>query len=216
LEVYGEMFFNLGRADSNFIGELAALTANDPELVITGLDRIPREHFAVALKKFLEIDPDLRAFNPEQKKKLLMLWSERGDFDGFVRATEMHPEWRSAAWRGMAGYYAGKNDFRAAMDLTRQFGTPPLFPSPSENISMENLQQQFYADPNNFSVGYALYRAQTHEGKIDDALATVRHFTAQTGTPAYFYYLEAESWSAKENWERAWNAWLKFERASRR
>ena len=216
LEVYGEMFFNLGRADSNFIGELAALTANDPELVITGLDRIPREHFAVALKKFLEIDPDLRAFNPEQKKKLLMLWSERGDFDGFVRATEMHPEWRSAAWRGMAGYYAGKNDFRAAMDLTRQFGTPPLFPSPNENVSMENLQQQFYADPNNFSVGYALYRAQTHEGKIDDALATVRHFTAQTGTPAYFYYLEAESWSAKENWERAWNAWLKFERASRR
>ena len=93
----------------------------------------------------------------------------------------------------------------------RQFETPPVFPEPNESVSSESLQQKFYSDPNNFSVGYALYRAQMHEGKIDDALATTRHFTAQTGVPSYFYYLEAESWAAKENWERAWNAWLIFE-----
>ena len=55
----------------------------------------------MALKKFLELDPDLRAFNPQQKKNLLMLWSERGDLEEFVRAVETHPEWRSAAWRGL-------------------------------------------------------------------------------------------------------------------
>ncbi len=35
--------------------------------------------------------------------------------------------------------------------------------------------------------------------KDDDALATVRHFTAQPDAPAYFYYLQAETWAAKKN-----------------
>ena len=98
----------------------------------------------------------------------------------------------------------------------RQFETPPVFPEPNESESVANLQQKFYADANNFAVGYALYRAQEREGKIDDALATIRHFTALTDVPAYFYYLEAESWAAKQNWERAWNAWLAFEQASKK
>jgi hypothetical protein len=216
LEVYGQMFFNAERADPNFIGELIAMAPNDPDLVITGLDRIPRENFTIALKRFLESDPDLHAFNPEEKKKLLALWAERGDLDEFVRAVEIHPGWRSAAWRGLAKYYAGKNDFRAAVELMRQFEAPPVFPQPNESTSTEELQQKFYADSNNFAIGYALYRAQTHDGKIDDALSTVRHFTAQPGVPAYFHYLEAESWTAKENWERAWSAWLAFEDASRK
>jgi hypothetical protein len=113
----------------------------------------------------------------------------------------------------LAKYYAGKNDFRTAAALTSEFAAPPVLPEPNEPGSAESLQQKLYADPNNFSVGYALFRAQTQEGKVDDALATVRHFTAQAGVPAYFYYLEAESWATKQNWERAWKAWLAFERA---
>ena len=216
LEVYGEMFFNSARADSNFIGELAALAVNEPGLAIAGLDRIPRERFTVALKKFLESDPDLRALNPEEKKKLLKLWAERGDLEEFVRAVEMHPDWRSAAWRGLAGHYAGRSDFHAAVELMRQFETPPAFPALNESTAAESLQQKFYSDPNDFAVGYALYREQMQFGKIDDALGTVRHFTAQAGCPAYFYYLEAQSWMDKENWERSWNTWLAFERASKR
>ena len=216
LKVYGDMFFNAERADPNFIGELAAMAPDDPDLVITGLDRIPRDKFSTALQKFLPFDPELKKFNPEQKKKLFMLWAERGDLDEFVRAVEMHPDWRSAAWDGLAKYYAGKGDFRAAVELVRQFGAAPVFPQVDESGSAQSLQQKFYADPNNFGVGYALYRAQTHDGKIDDALATVRHFTARPDVPAYFYYLESEAWAAKENWERAWNAWLEFEQANRK
>ncbi len=216
LKVYGDMFFDAERADPNFIGELAAMAPDDPDLVIAGLDRIPRDKFSTALKKFLQFDPDLKKFSAEQKKKLFVLWSERGDLDEFARAVEMHTGWRSAAWYGLAKYYAAKGDFRAAVELVRQFGTAPVFPEPDESGSAADLQQKFYADPNNFAIGYALYRAQTHDGKIDDALATVRHFTALPGVPAYFHYLEAESWGAKENWERAWNAWLAFEQASKK
>ncbi|MEP6699260.1 MAG: hypothetical protein ABJB09_05970 [Verrucomicrobiota bacterium] len=45
----------------------------------------------------------------------------------------------------------------------------------------------------------------------DDALMIARHFTEHAGAPRYFYFLEAESWAAKGNWERAWEAWDKFQ-----
>jgi hypothetical protein len=51
------------------------------------------------------------------------------------------------------------------------------------------------------------------EGKIDDALQTVRHFTDLASCPRYFHFLEAEAWAAKENWERAWQGWEKFQTA---
>ena len=45
VEVYGEMFFNILRADPGFVGELVALAAKRSELVIAALDRIPRRAF---------------------------------------------------------------------------------------------------------------------------------------------------------------------------
>jgi O-antigen ligase/tetratricopeptide (TPR) repeat protein len=214
-EIYGEMFFN-SPPDARFLGELTALAANDAELIIVGLDRLERERFPFVLSKFLESDRDLRGFGPEQKKKLLLLWAERGNLEEFARAVEAHPEWRDAAWQGMAKYYASKGNFRAAAELALQFATPPVLPSPNESTSLESLQQAFYADSNNFSVGCALHREQMRQRKFDDALATARHFTALSGAPTYFYFLEAQSWAAKENWERAWNAWLAFQRASKK
>ncbi len=64
--------------------------------------------------------------------------------------------------------------------------------------------------PDDYGVGYQLYQAQIREGKTDDALMTARHFTDLASCPPYFYFLEAEAWAAKENWERAWKVWEKF------
>ena len=52
-------------------------------------------------------------------------------------------------------------------------------------------------------------------GKTEDALATVRHFTARPSAPAYFHYLEAEAWAAKQDWERAWQSWQDYKLASK-
>ncbi|MBA2622433.1 MAG: hypothetical protein H0U88_02265 [Chthoniobacterales bacterium] len=49
--------------------------------------------------------------------------------------------------------------------------------------------------------------------KMDDALITLRRCAEQPGAPAYFHFLEAEAWAAKENWERAWAAWKTFDAA---
>jgi len=82
--------------------------------------------------------------------------------------------------------------------------------------SLEELTKRYYATPDNYGVGYALYREQMRRGVIDDALMTARHFSEKSGSPAYFRVLEAEAWAAKENWERAWNAWLAYQTAARK
>ncbi|MEY2540619.1 MAG: hypothetical protein QOI22_221, partial [Verrucomicrobiota bacterium] len=70
--------------------------------------------------------------------------------------------------------------------------------------------------PDNYAVGYTLYREQMRRGLIDDALMTARHFSERTNSPAYFRVLEAQGWAAKENWERAWKAWLAYRNAGRK
>jgi hypothetical protein len=45
---------------------------------------------------------------------------------------------------------------------------------------------------------------------------TARHFSERANSPAYFHVLEARGWAAKENWERAWNAWLAYRNAGRK
>jgi hypothetical protein len=116
----------------------------------------------------------------------------------------------------MAKYYANKQDYRTAVELTLEFASPPVMPAPNESASLESLQQQFRAAANNFAVGYALYREQMRQHNVDDALATVRHFTALPEVPRYFYFLELQAWAAKGNWERAWDSWQKFAGANKR
>ena len=113
----------------------------------------------------------------------------------------------------MAKYYAAKKDFRAAYELTQRFGEPAALPRLSGDTSLEELNRRYLAAPDNVALGYAFYRKQMQHGQIDDALNTARHFTERTNSPAYFRYLEAESWAAKGNWERAWDAWQSFWKA---
>jgi hypothetical protein len=79
--------------------------------------------------------------------------------------------------------------------------------------SLEELQNRYYANPDNYAAGYALYREQMARGRLDDALNTARHFTERPKAPAYFHVLEAQGWAAKENWERAWKAWMAYQGA---
>jgi hypothetical protein len=119
----------------------------------------------------------------------------------------------SHAWRAMAKYHASRNDFRSAFEVVRRFGEMPPLPEAAASSSLEQLQQAFHAAPENYGVGYQLYREQMREGKTDDALMTARHFTELTSCPLYFHFLEGEAWAAKENWERAWKAWEKSQTA---
>src|SRR6266478_4595265 len=101
---------------------------------------------------------------------------------------------------GMAKYKASKNDFRAGYELTQRYGEPVALPRVATNFSLQDLEKRFQAAPDNYAIGYELYRAQMQNGRIDDALLTARHFSERPNSPAYFHFLEAQCWAEKQDW----------------
>src|SRR5260370_37980301 len=119
-------------------------------------------------------------------------------------------------WLGMAKYKASKNDFRCGYELTQRYGEPVALPRVATNFSLQDLEKRFAAAHNNYGIGYELYRAQMQNGRVDDAPLTARHISERPNSPAYFHFLEAQCWAEKQNWKRAWNAWLAFQAAQAR
>jgi tetratricopeptide (TPR) repeat protein len=183
------------------------------DLALIFLEAVAGAPFMSALERFLDHDPNLQTMTSDEKVTLFQYWADRGDAAELARAVEIHSEWKPFAWRGLAKYYASQKDFRAAIELTRQHGERPPLPPPAQNSSIDQLRQGLHANPDNYGIGFQLYHKQMESGLVDEALMTVRHFTALPGCPRYFHFLEAEAWAAKENWERAWAAWNSFNAA---
>jgi O-antigen ligase len=192
---------------------LEAIGLSEHDLALPYLNRVSDASFNRALAQLLRNDPNLQSFSETEKLALFAVWSERGDPEEISRAIEQHPDWLRYAWLGMAKYKASKNDFRAGYGLTQRYGEPVALPRVATNFSLQDLEKRFAAAPNNHGVGYELYRAQMQNGRVDDALLTARHFSEQPNSPAYFHFLDAQCWAEKQNWERAWNAWLAFQAA---
>ena len=198
---------------------LADLGVSRHDLALPYLARISGVDFNRALGKVLENDPDLSSFSETEKLALFAFWSERGDAAELSRATTQHPDWLPYAWLGVAKYDASQNDFRAAYELTQRYGEPVALPriTPSANgqsgSDLQQLESRFRAAPDNYAIGYELYRVQMQSGRVDDALMTARHFSERANSPAYFRYLESQCWAEKQNWERAWRALLVFHSA---
>ena len=123
---------------------------------------------------------------------------------------DAHPDWLRYAWLGMAKHKAKGGDFHGAYDLTQRFGEPAAMPRTAGGGSLQELQARYSGNPDNITAGYALYQAQVQAGRLDDALNTARHFSDRASSPAYFHLLEAQIWATKQNWERAWMAWLAY------
>src|SRR6266481_2121005 len=195
---------------------LEAIGLSEHDLVLPYLNRTSDASFNRGLAQLLRKDPNLQSFSETEKLALFASWSERGDPEEISRAVEQHPDWLRYAWLGIAKYKASKNDFRGGYELTQRYGEPVALPRVATNFSLQDLEKRFAAAPNNYGIGYELYRAQMQNGRVDDALLTARHFSERPNSPAYFHFLEAQCWAEKQNWERAWNAWLAFQAAQAR
>jgi hypothetical protein len=212
-QVYASMLSDTSLKNSEVSSILEAIGLSQHNLVLPYLNRVSDASFNRALAQLLGNEPNLQSFSETEKLALFALWSERGDPEEISRAVEQHPDWLRYAWAGMAKYKAGKKDFRAAYELTQRYGEPVALPRVATNFSLQDLEKRFAAAPNNYGIGYELYRAQIQNGRVDEALPTTRHFSERPSSPAYFHFLEAQCWAEKQNWERAWNAWLAFQAA---
>lgn len=209
--IYALMLTDAANYDPKVHEALREFALGRPGLTINYLEAATGPQFQSALHELLASDPELRQFAPEQKRRLFALWSSRDPLDELLRSVRSHPEWLEFAWPGVARYHAGRGEFEEAWQLVRRYAQPPALPRNAPGKSIPQLHQEIYASPRDYAAGYTLYRAQIDAGKIDDALATVRHFTDQPDAPAYFHYLQAEAWAAKQNWERAWQSWQNYQ-----
>ena len=212
-EVYASMLSDASLRSPEVSPFLEAIGLSEHDLALPYLDRLSNASFNRALAQLLKNDPNLQSFSETEKLALFAFWSERGNPGEIARAVEQHPDWLRYAWLGMAKHNASRNDFRAAYELTQQYGEPVALPRVATNFSLQDLENRFAAAPNNYGIGYELYRAQMQSGRVDDALLTARHFSERPNSPAYFHFLEAQCWAEKQNWERAWNAWQAFHAA---
>jgi Flp pilus assembly protein TadD len=212
-EVYGSMLTNASMHSPEVSKILERVGLSEHDLALAYLSRVSDPHFNDALNEFLKHDRNLQTLSAEEKLALFALWSEHGDLDELAREVKQHPTWLQYAWLGMAKYNAHNNDFRAAYEFTQLYGEPVALPRVETKSSLQELQNRFDAAPDNYGIGYTLYRAQTQNGRVDDALMTARHFSERAGAPPYFRFLEAQCWAEKGNWERAWNAWQAFHSA---
>jgi hypothetical protein len=211
--VYTSMLSDASLTSPEVSPILEAIGLSEHDLALPYLNRVSDASFNRALAQLLRNHPNLQSFSETEKLALFAFWSERGDPEEISRAVEQHPDWLRYAWLGMAKYKAGRNDFRAAYELTQRYGESVALPRVVTNFSLRDLEKRFAASPNNYGIGYELYRAQLQSGRVDDALLTARHFSERPNSPAYFHFLEAQCWAKKQNWERAWNAWQTFRAA---
>lgn len=216
-DAYGRMLAYAEQFNPRLIAPLHDMSRAHRELVLTYLDRLRGDLFRQALDELLAAEPDLESLSANQRAQLIELWAERGDLARLASTVERHPDWLPAASAGIAKYRAQQRDFRGAIELALRFGIRPALPqTPANSAGIDDLQKSLAADPRNYAIGFALYRQQKNAGRIDDALDTLRHFTSLPRPPAYFYFLESEAWAARQDWERAWDAYLKFESAVRK
>lgn len=213
IDIYGHMLTITSQHSLIVRPGLEEIGMASHDLALVYLERAYGANFMTALRHFTEHDPDLQTFSSEERVKFFSLWAERGAQEELVRAVAARPDWMKEAWGSVAKYHARQNEFRSAFEIVRRFGEPPPMPQVSAGSSIEQLRRAFLAKPDNYAIGYEFYRAQIRENKVDDALMTLRHFTEQANCPRYFYFLEAEAWGTKENWERAWKTWEKFQTA---
>ncbi|HEV3409364.1 MAG TPA: O-antigen ligase family protein [Chthoniobacterales bacterium] len=210
-QLYDRMLSAAAQMNRRVQGMLEAFGATQPDLALTYLERASGDYFNAALDRLLESDPSLGSLSLEQKRKLFSLWSERGDLVRLASLLEQWPELLELGWRGLARHRAASGDFAEALRLTKQFGQKPALPPVPQGVSLEHLEKTALAHPNDYATGFAVFQQQMQQNRVDDALVTVRRYTERPAAPAYFYFLEAEAWAAKGNWERAWAAWEKFE-----
>jgi hypothetical protein len=210
-EIFSNMLENAANRNPKISKIMEEIGLPQHDLVMPYLFRVSGWAFRHGIERILKNDPELKTFTDPEKLALFTLWSERGDVEELSNQIKQHPSWIPYAWLGLAKYYAGQHDFRAAYELTQRYGEAVALPRVATESSLEELQNHFSSAPDNYSIGYALYRAQIQRGRTDDALLTARHFSERPNSPAYFHLLEAQAWAAKENWERAWSAWQSFQ-----
>ena len=167
--------------------------------------------FEIELERLLSEDRELHSFTPQELGVIFSAWYEKGDKLWLAETLREHPDWEKIAWRQLVRIYADYQDYRQAYETAQRFVAAPELPKANSLEPLDKLATRFQINRTDLDDGLALYFAQLKEGQIDAALVTLRELIALRGSPKYLWYLEAQLWAQKGEWQKAWRALSRFE-----
>jgi len=199
-----------GKSITSVRNGLHEMAGNDPALLLIFLEQATPAEFQTDLQRLLARDPSLKSLSPLQREGLSRIWAQHGDKAELVKKIRENEAWLRTGWMRVAQYDADQNEFRAACELAQRFTEPPSVPELPSQKPLVELKRDFLLHPDDVARGVVLFQAQTRTGDWDAELHTLIQLTTSPQCPAWLYYLEAESWMEKQQWQNAWKAWRNY------
>jgi len=208
-EYYGQM---LGRTRNNTLvrSELARFSRASPDYLVVFLQQSDNLECELLIGQLIEAEPKLESFSSEQRKALFSVWYQRGDRSLLISSLLANPEWQKEGWLWLAYSFAEKKEFERAFQIARESIPAPTVPEFSTGKSLVELERAFRFRGEDLQAGIEYFAAQRAAGMTAEALETVISLQRVKTHPAYLVFLEAELWSEKAEWQKAWDALRRF------
>lgn len=193
------------RDDASLRDRWRTLAGNDPRCALTFLSLATPVEFDVAVTQVLERDPELHAFSEAERERFFQAWYQNGNKLSLLEFLQQHPALQKIAWRQLAMAYADYQDYRPACETITRFAPAAALPE-VDPASLDSLAARFRARHDSGNEGLLLATAEYQTGAADEALRTITVALADERAPRQLYFLAAQIWSKKGDWQKAWQS----------
>ncbi|MGB8165968.1 MAG: O-antigen ligase family protein [Chthoniobacteraceae bacterium] len=183
----------------------------NPAYILLYLDTASRLEFELESEQLLAHDPGLGSLAPPERKQFFRIWAAHRKLDRLGPLLLSKPEWQSDSWPFIARYYAELGEYMKACETVKQFAVMPKIPTIETGEPLVHLEGEFYQRSKDLVNGLELLGAQLEVHKIEDAISTLRVLNEDKDSPRYLSALEFDLRCQRNDWEKAWAAWLAFE-----
>lgn len=207
-DIFGAIRGNIGLRDR--WRELGHLNRQCLPILLRNSTRV---EFEIELDRLLTEDPDLASLSPAERKSVFSTWLREGDQLALADALQRHPDWQSVGWNELSNALANAGDYRPAYETVIHYIEHPQLPGFAPNDSPKTLLLRFRMTNNVPTDGLALVQSQMQVNDFDVALLNLKNFSTGEKVPPAVYFLESEIWARKGDWQKAWQAIVKYESA---
>jgi O-antigen ligase len=166
------------------------------------------EQVAPAIVEWRRRDPQLTAFSPLERKKLLHRWWQQSPATVLALVSES-AAWEPDAWPTRAHELAAQKEFKASYELARAHLPPPHYPA-EPTVSRDELRLRVAADAGDYVSVYGYCRQTERQGDLALSRSMARTSAARRGAPAWLLSLQAELAAQAGAWDEAWQVLLRY------
>ncbi len=205
-QIYGQMLY-AARSAPEMLEGLRALAGRDLRRQYLFLEYAYEEEFASTLKEMLAADPELKSLTDDERRRVILLWSQRGDRVLLENMLWRHTSWQKVGWLVLADLMALRQEFNRACELARRYAPTPTLPAPPEEKSLARARLDYEAHSRDVYASLVYFQMLVKNGESADAIEVLKKLTSLPDSPKEYFALEAELWYKLGDFEKAWRAW---------